>query len=282
MNKTLLLLAALISLTGFAQASGRDAVLLPNKAKPTENQYVASTTSSDDPPVPPPLNPYFTINIAINNAFTRQLGMSFHLDATDGVDQDIDIKYTGTVRPDDVFFTIENENYIFQGCQYDTGKKIPLSVKVSASSTLKFFVSEIEAFDQAESIFIYDSFDKSYHDIKSGFYEVYVAPGTDSERFKIVFTKNAVSLPQDGHGRLLIYQDTTHQHITALNPDYADITSFTLYDLQGRAVIKKDYLGTEKNLIISTAGLSVGLYIAVFITSDNLKAVHKLLISTEK
>ncbi|WP_347053541.1 T9SS type A sorting domain-containing protein [Flavobacterium olei] len=282
MNKTLLLLSALISLTGFAQASRSNAELLANKAKPIELQNVASATSSDDPPVPPPLNPYFTINIAINNAFTRQLGMSFHLDATDGVDQDFDIKYTGIMRPNDVFFTIANENYIFQGCQYYAGIEIPLSVKVSVHSTLKFFISEIEAFDQAESIFIYDSLDKSYHDIKSGFYEVSVAPGTDSERFKIVFTKNAVSLPHDVHARLLIYQDTTHQHITVLNPDNADITSFTLYDLQGRAVIKKDYLGTQKNPIISTAGLSVGLYIAVFITSDNLKAVHKILISTGK
>lgn len=223
---------------------------------------------------------YFRINAIINNQFTRQLALAFLPEATDGVDIGIDaLNLTGDL-PEDVNFWIEEANYIIQGIPFDLSKKIPLAVKATASTTLKFSIPEVTNFDTSQPVYIYDSADESYHDIKNGFYEVVVQPGTYKDRFKIAFVDETLGVGENPDlQQFIIYQDNINKHIKASNPNSIAIKSFKLYDVTGKTVLSKKDLKTDLNYSFPTTGLSYGIYIAEFLTDDNQKLVKKVLIT---
>ncbi len=239
-------------------------------------QTQKKTQETEDPE---PLS-YFRLNAMINNQFTRQLALAFLPEATDGVDSGIDaINMTGDL-PDDVNFWIEDGNYLIQGIAFDPSKKIPLAVKASVNTTLKFKISEFINFDASQAVYIYDKSDESYHDIKNASYEVSVTPGTYKDRFLIAFVDQTLGTEENlGVQNFIIYQDNVNRTIKASNPNGLAVKSFKLYDITGKTVLSKKDLKTDSNYNFPTIGLSYGIYIAEFLTDDNQKLTKKVLIS---
>lgn len=222
---------------------------------------------------------HFKLNTIINNQFTRQLALAFLPEATDGVDKGIDAKNMDDSFPSDASFWIENGNYIIQGVSFDPTKKIPLSVKAASQTTLKFYIPEVVNFDNSQMIYIYDSLDMTYHDIKNGTYEVSIAPGTYNDRFKISFNNQTLGTKEEIKTNFFISQDNINQVLKAQNPDNVIIQSFTLHDILGKTVLFKNNLGVEQSYNFSTSGLSSGIYIATFQTIDNTTITQKVIIS---
>lgn len=250
--------------------------------KPSKNLRAKTNNTIENkngPEPPPSFIPYFKLNIIINNEFTRQLALAFAPRATDGIDRGIDAKNMDEDLPNDISFLIENADYVIQGLGYDLSKKIPLSVKAAVNTTYKFYIPEIVDFDDSQPIYIYDSLDKSYHDIKNGVYEAAVVPGNFTERFKISFTNETLGTNEVIKTTFFISQDNKNQVLKAMNPNNEIMRSFALYDILGRAVISKNNLGAEQNFSFSTSGLSSGVYIATFVTVDNAKITQKVIIS---
>ncbi|WP_281234067.1 T9SS type A sorting domain-containing protein [Flavobacterium gelatinilyticum] len=226
--------------------------------------------------------PQIRINTIINNQFTRQLALAFLPEATDGIDQGIDAKNMDSSLPNDVAFWLEDGNYVIQGLNFDINKKIPLVVKAEQSTTFKFSAPIIINFDPAQNIYLYDESDSSYHDIKNGTYDLTVAPGTYTDRFKITFTNQTLGTKDITKENFYISHDNASQLLKASNPDLKNLKTFKLFDILGKVVLMKDNLGTEQHYSFSTSGLSEGIYIAAFITSDNEKIAQKIIIANSK
>jgi hypothetical protein len=222
---------------------------------------------------------HFKLNTIIDNQFTRQLALAFLPEATDGVDIGIDALNMDTAPPNDVSFSIENGNYVIQGVNFDQTKKIPLTVKATTNATFKFYIPEVKNFDNSQSIYLYDDSDQSYHDIKNGTYQVSVAPGVYSDRFKITFTSETLGISDTIKNQFIIFQDNSNNRLKASNPNNIPIKSFKLYDMLGKVVLSKDNLGAASNFSFSTSGLSYGIYIVEFLTTDNEKLTQKVVIS---
>ncbi|OCB78261.1 secretion protein [Flavobacterium piscis] len=254
--------------------------ILSQFEKPAKNLSAKTATNIyEGPPPPPPFIPYFKLNIIINNEFTRQLAFAFVPTATDGIDRGIDAKNMDEDLPNDISFLIENADYVIQGINYDLSKKVPLSVKAATSTTFKFYLPEIVDFDDSQPIYIYDSVDQSYHNIKNNAYEVSVDPGKYAERFKISFTNGTLGTNDVIKTIFFISHDNKNQVLKVTNPNNEIMKSFVLYDLLGRAVISKNNLGAEQDFSFSTSGLSAGVYIATFLTAENAKITQKIIIS---
>jgi len=221
---------------------------------------------------------HFRINTSINNQFTRQIALAFLPQATDGVDPGIDALNIDDL-PGDVSFLIENGNYVIQGIPLDLTKKIPLAVKVTTSTTMKFNIPEVINFDPLQNIYLYDGLDSSYHDIKNGSYLITIAPGTYTDRFKITFSDKTLGIKKEIKSNFIISQDNENQLLNVSNPNNITITSFKLYDVLGKAVLTINKLGVEQNYIFPTSGLSTGIYFATFLTADNEKISQKVIIS---
>lgn len=223
--------------------------------------------------------PHFKINTIINNQFTRQLALAFIPEATDGVDVGIDALNMDQSLPSDISFWLENSNYVIQGVNFELSKRIPLAVKATANTTLKFYIPEIVNFDSSQNIYLFDELDSSYHDIKNATYQVTVAAGVYSDRFKITFTNQNLGINEEIKSQFLIFQDNLNEVLKASNPNNIDVKTFVLFDILGRAVLKNNDLGAQQNYNFSTSGLSSGIYIATFVTSNNEKIAQKIIIS---
>lgn len=223
---------------------------------------------------------YLRLNTIINNQFTRQLALAFVSTATDGVDYGIDALNMDDDLPNDVTFRIEDGSYVIQGINYDETKKIALTVKVATATTFKFFIPEVINFDPNQKIYIYDALDDSYHDIKNGTYLVTVAPGVYNDRFKITFRDETIlGVENNTIKQFFISQDNINKNLKASNPNNFTLKSFKLYDVLGKTVLSKKDLGTDENYTFSTTGLSSGIYISEFLTTDNQRFTEKIVIS---
>lgn len=223
---------------------------------------------------------HFKLNTIINNQFTRQLALVFLPEATDGIDIGIDALNMDEALPNDVNFWLENGNYVIEGVDFDVTKRIPLAVKVTTTTTFKFYIPKVVNFDTSQMIYIHDALDDSYHDIKNAAYEITVQPGVYSERFKITF-KNQNSLGTDSaaHKTFFIMQDNVTSSLKVSNPNNFSLKSFRLYDMLGKVVQSKKNLGNDQSYIFSTAVLSNGVYISEFLTTDNERFTEKIVVS---
>lgn len=223
---------------------------------------------------------HFKLNTIINNQFTRQLALAFVPEATDGIDIGIDALNMDDSLPNDVTFWLENGSYVIQGINFDENKMIPLFVKVTTTTTFKFFIPEVVNFDTSQMIYLYDTLDNSYHDIKNGIFEIAVEPGIYLDRFKITF-KNQATLGTGNEiiKHFFISQDNSSSNLKVFNPNNLTLKSFTLYDVLGKIVLSKKDLGTDQNYIFSTSGLSNGVYITEFLTINNERFTKKIIIS---
>ncbi|WP_432671248.1 T9SS type A sorting domain-containing protein [Flavobacterium sp. SM2513] len=225
---------------------------------------------------------HFKLNTIINNQFTRQLALAFIPEATDGIDPGIDAGNMNGGLPSDVTFWLENETYVIQGIAFDVTKTVPLHVKATEASTFKFYIPEIINFDSNQPIYILDNADGSYHDIKNDFYLINVPAGMYTDRFEITFTNQTLSTPTNLATQFIIYQDNGSSTLRASNPNSIGMQSFNLYDISGRVIVAKSDLNTDSEYGFSTAGLSLGIYIAEFITASGEKLSEKVLISNLK
>nr|WP_294781252.1 T9SS type A sorting domain-containing protein [uncultured Flavobacterium sp.] len=224
---------------------------------------------------------YFRLNVVINNQFTRQLALAFLAEATDSADLGIDALNMTTDLPEDVNFWIDDAAYLIQGINFDASKKIPLVVKTSKETALKFNIPEALNFDTSQPVYLYDKISDSYHDIKNKTYEISVTPGTYTDRFFIAFTDQTLSIEEPSNKeQFVIYQDQFNKNIKAFNPELIVLKSFTLYDMKGQSVLNKKDLQTENHYVFSASGLPAGVYIAEFITDDDQRITKKIILST--
>ncbi len=221
---------------------------------------------------------HIKINTIINNAFTRQLALAFMPEATDGVDPGLDALNMDEALPADISFWLDNSRYVIQGVNFDPSKKIPLAVHADKACTLKFYIPETIDFDASQKVYLLDEFDSSYHDIKSGSYQVSVAAGIYIDRFKIAFDSQTLGTAVGSKSSLTLYQENKSRTLKALNPNHLKFRSFNLYDMTGKTVLTKKELPQEQVYSFSTAGLSSGVYIAVFLTDENEKITQKIII----
>ncbi|CAD0007617.1 hypothetical protein FLACHUCJ7_03401 [Flavobacterium chungangense] len=222
---------------------------------------------------------HFKLNTIINNQFTRQLALAFLPEATDGIDFGIDALNMDESLPNDVLFSIENGAYVIQGTNFEPSKRISLTVKATINSTFKFYIPEVINFTPSETIYLYDAFDSSYHDIKNGSYQVTVTPGVYSDRFKITFASQQLGTVKEDITNFIISQDNTNHSLNATNKNLLDIESLILYDMLGKVILFKKDLGSNANYAFSTSTLSQGVYIAEFLTANNEKITQKVFIS---
>ena len=223
---------------------------------------------------------HFKLNVIINNEFTRQLALAFLPEATDGVDRGIDALNMNQSLPNDIYFSLENNDYVIQGVNFEETKKIRLTLKATDNTLLKFYIPEVTNFNPAQAIYIYDALDNSYHDIKNEMYEVTVPKGTDNNRFKIAFMdEKALGTEDRNTTQFLISQNNASQMLSVSNAAEIEIKSVMVYDMLGKLTLSKQIQGNNSHYNFSTSAMSSGIYIVQLLTADDLRTTQKVVIS---
>ena len=221
------------------------------------------------------------LNTIVNNQYTKQMALAFIPESTDGVDRGIDaISPVADNLPNDVYFFLDNNKYVIQGVNFDINKRIPIGIKSTDNASFEFDASTIVNFDPSQDVYIYDSQEGTYHDIKNDTYIVILPTGIYNNRFEITFKNDALSISNPIKENVVVFQNNTNQLLTVSNPNLLDLKSVTLFDISGKKIFSHLNLGSNSSYAFSTAALSDGVYLAKIQCSAGKNKVQKIIVSS--
>jgi hypothetical protein len=210
-----------------------------------------------------------------HNDYHKQLLLGFMNEkATDA----IDYGYDGTSfdnLPNDIYFLTNEMKLIIQGVGYfDTNASYPIGVKTDIEGTVSFMIDELENFGKNEKIFIYDSKNESYNDIRDKSYDVIVPTGVSNNRFSLCFKqkKKKEKDPKENTDP----DDVKIAHIQKKNvleitnkPLITTVQKVTLYNMIGQSIANWEIENSmQENIQLPIKNLSSGMYIVKIQTSN--------------
>ncbi|PNQ72383.1 hypothetical protein C1T31_11345 [Hanstruepera neustonica] len=153
------------------------------------------------------------------NGYVRPLLLGFTTDnsATDGVDYGYDGANFDQF-PDDMFWLIENQNYVIQGVgAFDNSKQYPLALFLENSGTINITLNSLENFDTTIDVFLFDSILGTYTAISDSEFSIDMEAGEYLNRFYIAFSNpNNISTDTDDNAVLSI----DDHELKAMSIDY--------------------------------------------------------------
>lgn len=223
--------------------------------------------------------PQIRFNTLLNNQGVRQLVLASIPGATDGVDRAMDAMSSSDDSPADIYFVIDNEEYLINAVNFDIDKKIPIGFKNTNQANFKITVKEIENFTSVNAVYLHDKITDLYHDIKNDFYELTLPGGVNNTQFEITFKTNVtLGVEEALRKNFVVYQDNVAKNLTISNPLMLDLISCNLYDVAGKLIFNKKDLGVNSSYTFSTSGLSDGVYIVKIATKDKIEVGQKIII----
>jgi hypothetical protein len=213
-------------------------------------------------------------------------GFNHHL-ITSGLKQNSISNYFRTIRAmdgieapnqldNDIYFPIDELHAVISTLPFNISKRIPLSIKVIESSTFKIYVGNLINFSDSETIYIYDSLDDTYHDIKDDFFQITLAIGQYDDRFQITFTNSLLSSVTTIQNDLII-QNTVNT-LSIFNSNLIDLINIKIFDISGKLINNEEAQETKELYTISTLGYSEGVYVVRVEITDGGFIVKKIVV----
>lgn len=223
--------------------------------------------------------PQIRLNTLLNNQGIRQLVLALVPDATDGVDHAMDAMLAGDSAGADVYFAMNESEYVIDARPFNIDTKIPIGFKNTEQANFKITVQEILNFTEAENIYLHDKITDVYHALKNDFYELTLPGGVNNTQFELTF-KNRITLGSEDLtvDNFVVFQNNNAKNLTITNPLQLDIATCSLYDIVGKLIFSKKDLGMDTTYNFSTSGLSDGIYIVKIATEDKLELGKKIII----
>jgi hypothetical protein len=207
-----------------------------------------------------------------NNTAHRQVLLGFMNDkATSGMDYGYD-GLNFDELPNDMYFTNGENKLVIQGVGYfDTNASYPIGVITDTQGKVKFMIDELENFDINQTIFIYDSTDNSYHNIRDEKFEVTIPIGENNDRFSLRFTNKTKSIVDEGikEDGIKINYYPKRNSIEINNYSFeTSIKKVALFNMLGQSVQSWEIDHQDQNNIqLPVKRISTGVYIAKIYTS---------------
>lgn len=223
---------------------------------------------------------HIRFNVTFDDKKTRQIALAFTPEATDGVDFGID-----AISPlfedgiNDAYFPIEKNNYVIEGINFDVEKRVPFGTTVNALVGLSISLARTLNFNENQPIYLYDSFDNSYHDLRDGVFETKLDAGTYNTRFQITFKNdNALGVSNSISRLFTVIQNNKNKTLTISNPSFLDLKKISIYDISGKLILSKLAVGNTPVCELPTAKYSDGFYIVKLQTKDGDNFTKKIII----
>jgi hypothetical protein len=197
--------------------------------------------------------------------------------ATDAIDYGYDGASFDNI-PNDMYFFTRSWKLVIQGVgSFDPTASYPLGVKTDSIGKVTFMIDGLENFDKNEKIFIFDSKDATYHDIRKKNYEVIIPSGQSNDRFYLCFTIKKEKDPKvkdDEKENESTEVKITHlqkKNVLKINNESltAIVQKVTLFNMLGQSIDSWSIEdATQQDLQLPLKNLSSGIYIVRIQTSN--------------
>ncbi|MFE3847952.1 T9SS type A sorting domain-containing protein [Flavobacterium sp. LB3P45] len=252
-----------------------------NKTKNTSgySAKIQSVSGYDYTKVSVAPTPQIRFNTLLNNQGVRQLALAFIPEATDGVDHAMDAMSSNDDSAADVYFVLEDSEFVINALKFDIDKSIPIGFRNTGEANYKITVKEILNFTDASNVYLHDKVKDLFYDIKNSFHELILPSGVNNKQYEITFkTKTSLGLEEKAIQNFVVYQNNTEKSLTISNTLLMDLATCSLYDVAGKILFSKKDLGTEASYKFPTSGLSDGIYIVKLATKDKIEVGKKIVI----
>jgi hypothetical protein len=223
--------------------------------------------------------PTMIINVVHLDTYVRPL--QFIFDPSTSLDYDYawEAQVIGRAS-DDAYIIIEDGEYSLSSQAYDESMRIPVGVQVDGNEPkiVEFELAQLVEFDPA-NIYVHDTYNGVYYNIKDGNHRLLLQPGHYTDRFEITFTNTTLSNSTFDLTNVEIYQDNKLKLLSVLNPEMKDVKKISLFDLAGRLVIEVVADNIENNYTIGTQAFATGIYVAKVTTNDDYEKTVKVSIA---
>ncbi len=245
-----------------------------NKTKVSrEKEYLSKIKSSsgfDYKTVSLVPTPQIRLNTLMDNQGVKQLALAFLSEATDGPDRAMDAMSTSGNLPADVYFLINNSEYVINATNFDENKKIPIGFRNTKAANFKITVKEIINLPEANSVYLHDKIKDTYHDIKNSFHEINLPAGKNNTQFEITFKdNNTLGVDSVAKEDFIVFQNNSLKSLTISNPNALELAFCGVYDVAGKLIFTQNDLGDQISHTFSTASYGDGIYIIKLTTKDN-------------
>lgn len=227
----------------------------------------------------PTIIPEIRIHTKINDTYFRENVIAFR-DNTDLTYNKFCDGNNLSDLSDDVYLTAEGKELVIKSISYDLDTRIPFVFKSAGeASTFSVSVEQLTHLEEdAINVYVYDSYENTYTDIKNGDFDISLGEGVHENRFEITFTnEDTLDTEEVLISDFIVFQNQNNSQLTIKNPNSLDIKSVNLYDVAGKLVFKALDLVNQEVYRFSTKSLSDGVYITS-ITLDNSDTLSKKLI----
>ncbi|MDT0644788.1 T9SS type A sorting domain-containing protein [Zunongwangia sp. F363] len=241
--------------------------------------------------------PNLRLDIEINNLYSRPLVLAFRDDATTGKDWAMDAMAMNNISSD-IGWLIDSNYYIINVRPFSAEEKIPFIVNMAADGEITFSLESMRALEP-EAIFVHDAEANIYKDIMNEKFRVMLPKGEFSQRFflslkmpvpeqpkidtdstpnilaeevPLTIEKTTITSPEE----IMVSQDNQEEILRVKIPAKILAEQLNLFDLKGSKVLSRKISNTEKEIYLSTRGLSQGVYILNLITTDQKKISKKI------
>jgi hypothetical protein len=239
------------------------------KMKANKDQYW-STNQSDKVEVDN--HKKIRLGFESNNAAHRQVLLGFMNEkATSGMDYGYDgINFD--YLPNDMYFIAEENQLVIQGvADFDSNASFAIGVKTDIEGKVKFMIDSLENFDPNQNIFIHDSTDDSYHNIRNETFEVVIPVGENNDRFSLRFTDKTLKVvDQVITEESIIINHFPKRNVFEINNNTfnTSIKKATLYNINGQLILNWNLENeNNQNMQLPIKKISSGMYILKVSTS---------------
>ncbi|MFD2540886.1 HYR domain-containing protein [Lacinutrix gracilariae] len=214
------------------------------------------------------------LNFTSPEGAVRPLLLAFtpNNEASDAIDYGFDAK-NSDYFPSDMSFLIENEKYIIQGVgAFDIEKMYPITIDLGVSGNIQIALDDLENFEEAIDVFIYDALLGSYTAINENNYQITLDAGSHNNRYFIAFKEdNELNTIDQQHNNVVINYLSATSEIYINVPNTVDIKQVYLVNLLGQTV--KSWNATNAPLSqeckLPVRKIAEGTYIIKVRTSNN-------------
>ncbi len=213
----------------------------------------------------------FRIGFNSINTIHRQLLLTIDENTTMGYDWAFDAK-TYDDQMDDLYWMIDNNKYTIQGSnEAEPDTVYPLGIKTSDDGLNTITIDSLENVPDDVEIYIHDLLDDTYHNLREGDFQFYLAAGEYLDRFELTFsTQDSLSVEEQELQSIDVYYDNEVQSIVVFNPNFVEIKSIELYNILGQNIIDIDNISELDYSEYEVKNLSTGTYIIKMDTLSGL------------
>ncbi|WP_299555822.1 LamG-like jellyroll fold domain-containing protein [Seonamhaeicola sp.] len=257
----------------FAKEGSASSVFLKNsKKEETRSEKTVQNPDQD-------LRKKIRLSFDSPKKYFRQLLITEDPLASNGFDIGYDALLFDTSNKEDMFWIIDNKNYVIQGANnLGQGETFPLGIKTDKNGMTTIKIDALENIPDETNIYLHDKELNIYHDLKAGSYKILLVPGEHLNRFEVTFT-NGQSLSTNDADKtpMQVYFSNEIDCIVILNPESISIKSIEVLNLLGQSLFKFD-TNTTQSYIKYKANQFVTGYYVINIETEFSKISKKVLV----